>query len=195
MINFHFPKNLIVFAIGFFILSLTACQTEKSPEETSLAFWAAFAKNDIESAKKYCTVTSQGLLSKSPVREKLNQAHFGFGRIVIDAEQATVETLVTWPTNARSSFTTYLIKEDNHWRVDFLHSSSAHSINNIFGGVLKSLNTLGETFSRQIEKQLPLIEKEMESLGNELKQEIDEFGEELEKSFPETQTDPYKDSI
>ena len=42
---------------------------------------------------------------------------------------------------------------------------------------------------------MPKIEKELESLGNELEKQIDEFGDELEKAFPPEQPDKQPNSI
>jgi hypothetical protein len=49
------------------------------------------------------------------------------------------------------------------------------------------LNTLGESINNQLEQQIPLIEKEIEAFGQELKQQLDNFEDELKKSFPKKQ--------
>ena len=118
-------------------------------------------------------------------------------KILIDGNQATIESFVTSPLNKTRTFNTYLVKESKRWKVDYRRSTVQFLGNKIIENVFKSLNSLGETFNRQLEKQLPLIEKEFESFGQELKKGLDDFNDELDKSFPqkEPHTDPYKNSI
>jgi len=197
MINYNLPRGPVALAAGLFLLLLSACQTEKSALETSSIFWSAIAKNDIVSIKKYCTTESQYLLISPQLSSRFDNATFEYGKILIDGNQATIESFVTSPLNKTRTFNTYLVKESKRWKVDYRRSTVQFLGNKIIENVFKSLNSLGETFNRQLEKQLPLIEKEFESFGQELKKGLDDFNDELDKSFPqkEPHTDPYKNSI
>jgi hypothetical protein len=187
-------KSPRVFIFGLFLVfSISACQAVKTPSETTQAFWSAMAKDDLEQAKKFCTSQSKPLLVSSQ-ENKLKNASFSYGKIVIDGNQASVETQLIEPSKKSSIFTTFLIKEDEHWKVDYQRSVNNNS-GDIFKEIIKSLNNLGETFNKQLEQKIPLIEKEIESFGKELKQQIDNIENQLDKSYPQKKKNPYQDTI
>lgn len=189
-------KSPIVLTFGLFLLisiTISACQSEKTPLETAQIFWSAMVKNDLEQAKKYCTSQSRQFLVSSP-QNKLKNAIFSYGKIIIDGNQASVETQIIQPDKKNTSLTTFLVKEDKHWKVDYQRSVKNFS-SNIFREIFKSLNNLGETFNKQLEQQIPLIEKEIELFGQELKQQIDTIENKLNKSSPQKKKNPYQDTI
>ncbi len=192
--NYLNAKTPIACAIGVFIILLltNACESEKTPAQVTEIFWKAMAKNDLSLAKKYCNSASQTVLDIQVTA--FNQATFDLGKIIILDDQATVETLVSPTINKKSTFTTFLIKEDKHWKVDCQQSLKI-LLDNPFKAFFKQLNSLGESLNKQLEQQIPLIEKEINSFGNELKQQIDQFGKELKKAFPPDQTDSYQGTI
>ncbi|MGR9114250.1 MAG: nuclear transport factor 2 family protein [Gammaproteobacteria bacterium] len=174
----------------FLCLMLTGCVTAKSPEQVTLAFWSALSEGDLEKAKSYATEDSRDLVSSSS-RQGLENVSFETGRIIIDGEQATVETMIHAATDSTvpvetSTFLTVLTKTDEQWKIDYRKTQTNLS-GNIFGGFFKSLEKLGEKFNKHLEQQMPKIEKELESLGNELEKQMDEFGDELEQAFPPEQ--------
>lgn len=179
----------------FFILALASCQSPETPDQVALKFWQAMAANDLASAEQYTTSESRPLL-QSP-EQKFQGASFAIGQIVIDNDQARVETEARQANDKTTTFTTFLVKEEQQWRVDYRRTRYSLS-EDIFNGLFDSLKNIGENLNKQLEQQMPEIEKEMESFGQELKKQLDSLGEELEKSFPpppEKKTDPYRDSI
>ncbi|MCK4842805.1 MAG: hypothetical protein KAT04_13145 [Methylococcales bacterium] len=198
-------KNPMHLVIGFLLLfSVTACQFQKTPVETTLAFWSAIAEHDIELAKDYCSASSlQQLSSARPTDFK--SIVFNDGKIVINGNQASVEADIIYSDNRKSSFTTFLVKENEQWKVDYARSSAYFSGSKLFNNIFKSLSDIGESFNEQLEQQVPLIEKEVEQFGEELKQQIpliekkveqfgeklkqqiDDLGNELKKSYPQNQ--------
>jgi hypothetical protein len=157
------------------LLLLNSCQTA-TPEDVTTKFWQSLAQGQLEAAKNHVTVSSQHLVNPqdidthSPI--KINQA-------IINEEIATVETSIT--RNKRPvAFNTILVKEKDEWRVDYQQTQINISMIP-FDGVIKSLENLGNTLGKQLEQQIPAIQKEMESIGGELKNKIDEFGHSLEQ--------------
>ncbi|WP_152555712.1 hypothetical protein [Methylomarinum vadi] len=153
------------------------------------------AANDLTGAEHYTTSESRPLLQSS--EQKFQGASFAIGQIVIDTDQARVETEARQANDKTTTFTTFLVKEEQQWRVDYRRTRYGLS-EDIFNGLFDSLKNIGENLNKQLEQQMPEIEKEMESFGQELKKQLDKLGEELEKSFPpppEKKTDPYQDSI
>jgi hypothetical protein len=188
-------KSPIVFIVGLlFLLSVTACQSTKTAEDITLAFWSAIAENNLELAKKYCSAQSKPLLSSSH-HSNFQNTTLSYGKIVIDGNQATVETLIIPADNNQHSFITFLLKEDNDWKVDYQRSRKNLENSQLFADLFKSLDTLSDAVNKQLEQQLPLIEKGIKSFGQAFKQKIDDLENELKKIFPQKEQDPYQKSI
>lgn len=158
------------------LLFFPGCQTGKSPEEVTTLFWQALAQGQLENARKQVTEHSQHLVNLQDIEK---HSTIKTGEAVIEDSDATVETTIT-RNKKLVTFNTVLLKEQDTWKVDYLQTQMNISMIP-FGDVVKSLQNLGDTFAKQLEKQLPIIQKEMESLGNELKNQIDELGRSLEK--------------
>ena len=133
----------------------------------------------MKNAKKHVTLGSQHLVNLQDI-ETHSTIKIGVAVIQESDADATVETTIT--RNKRQvTFNTVLLKENDTWKVDYLQTQMNISMIP-FGEVAKSLQNLGDAFAKQLEKQLPIIQKEMESLGDELKNQIDELG----RSFGKT---------
>ncbi len=194
MIDCNF-KNPVAYTTGFLLLfSLAACQSIQTPEQTTLAFWSAIASNDLNRAKKHCSTKSQHLLSSSP-DQNLKNLSFNFGKIVIDNDKATVETQIISTTDKMSSFTTFLIKENKLWKVDYQRSSADLAGSRVFKEFFKELNIFGEKINNQLEQQLPLIKKEIESFAEQLNQQIDNFENDFKKPVPQKRQNKYQNTI
>jgi hypothetical protein len=182
---------------GLFVLllMLTGCQTAKTPDEVTAAFWEALIEDKLEIAKAYATPASRDLVKKEP---NLENASVETGQIVINDPAASVETIITLTTNEEAgktlSFNTVLAKEHDQWLVDYrqtLLNISSQPLN----GIIRSLKSLGDIFNKQLEQQLPLIEKQIESFGQELKKQLDEFGRQLEKPSSPDKQSPHPGTI
>lgn len=181
MTNFYL-KNSTALAVGFLsLLTLSACGSKKTPTETTQAFWLEIAENKIDQAKEYCSSQSQ-TISISNIGQ-YQQASFSFGKIIIDGHQATVETRFTPASNKEVSFSTFLINEESAWKIDCKRSTARRSGSNLVNDFFNSLNELGENINKQLEQQLPLIEKEIDTFGEELKQQIDNLNDDLQQSL------------
>jgi len=189
-------KSPIVFTFGLlFLLSVTACQSTKTVEDITLAFWSAIGENNLDLAKKYCSAESKPLLSSSH-HVNFQNTTLSYGKIVIDGDQATVETLIVPSDDGKQhTFITFLLKEDNNWKVDYQRSRKNLENSQLFINLFKSLDTLSDTINKQLEHQLPLIEEGIKSFEQEFKQKIDELGKELKKTFPKKKQNPYQKSI
>jgi hypothetical protein len=182
--GYHSPATMAGLFL-FVLLLISGCQTNKSPEQVTQSFWQALAQGQVENAKKYVTQDSQHLVNPQDIDKfstiKTNAAN-------IDEEDARVETTIT-RNKQIVTFDTVLQKENDAWKVDYLQTQINISMLPL-GDVIKSLQNLGGTFAKQLEKQLPLLQKEMESLGKDLKDQIDQFNRSLEKSIPPGNTKP-----
>lgn len=169
------------------LLILTAgCKPPKAPEEVTAAFWTALGHNQIELAQGLATSDSRRLIYPAD-----DQADVETGRIVINGDHAAVATTLD-RNGERSTFNTELAKEGGEWRVDY-RQTLANLSSAPFSGIFNSLNRLGETFQDQMQEQMPLFEKQLELFGEELQQQLDEFGRYLQDPKKWKKQHPYRD--
>jgi hypothetical protein len=192
--KFYTPQRKSpVLLAGLFcmLLLLSSCQIPQTPEEVTKAFWTALIKGEIDDATRLATQNSRHLVTKDETKEK---ADIRTGQIVINGQTANVETIMT--ENGRTfSFDTVLLKESDAWKVDY--QQTRMNISALpFNGLFNSLEQLGETFNKQLERQMPLFEKQIESFGEQLNRKLDEFGRYLEDPKKWRKEHPYRgDSI
>lgn len=180
----------------FIFLSLLAgCQSPKTPDEVTTAFWEALIDDQLGAAKDYATPASRDLVEREPY---LEEASVQTGQIVINGTDASVETVITTSTTDETdktlTFNTVLAKENNQWLVDY-QQTLINISNQPFSGIIRSLKALGDIFNKQLEQQLPLIEKQLESFGQELERQLDEFGRQLERPAQPDKQSPYPGTI
>lgn len=186
------PSSPALFGLVLLLLFISGCQSN-TPEQVSANFWQAIIDNQLATAQQLSTGNSQAQLQTQPHPEFQN-ATVETGQIIINKTDASVETILLLKTakEQKLSFKTYLIKEQENWKVDY-PLTQQQLVKNPFNQFFKSLEKLGDSFNQQLEKQIPLIEKEVQSLGDKLEQQIEKFSNELDKAKqPKT---PHQDSI
>jgi hypothetical protein len=184
-------KSLAKLAGLFCIMLLfPGCQTGKSPEDVATQFWQFLAQGQLENARKHTTENTQHLVNLQDID---SQSKIDMGESVIEDEGATVETTIS-RNKKRVTFNTVMLKEKDAWKVDYLQTQLNISMLP-FGEVIKGLQNLGGAFAKQLEQQLPQIQKEMESLGNELKKQVDELGRSLGKPGNAGKPQPHPGTI
>lgn len=151
--------------------------------------------NDLATAERYLSEGSKALLASSPGNFS-NINSFETGKVIIDGNIASVETILKSEdtTLKPRAFETALVAENELWRIDYLRTQQ-NMTGTVFNGFFKSLQNLGEKFQQHFEKQLPLLEKEIESFGEQLEKQLEEFGRQLEKKLPSKQPEPEPDTI
>jgi hypothetical protein len=176
------------------LLMLSGCQTVLTPEQVTLAFWEAMAQGNLDSARKHATQETQHLVTK---QQNLEGASLKIGEVVIDGPNATVSTIMTLKkpeSNKDLSFNTVLLKENDLWKVDY-----QQTLNNLsilpFGELFKSLRAIGDAINKELEQQIPLLDQQIKSFGEELIWQLDEFRRNLEKSIPPEKQKPQSDTI
>ena len=146
-----------------------------------MSFWQAIAQGQLEIAKKFATQNSQQQLVPQAINPQQidKNSTITIGAVVGNDLNAVVETTFM-RTNKPITFNTVLLKENDGWKVDYQQTRVNISMVP-FDGIVKSLQGIGDAFTQQLEQSVPIIEKEMESFGNELKKQLDEFGRSLKK--------------
>ena len=178
---------------------LVSCQSSMTPAQVSEQFWQGLVANDITKIKKYSLKDS---FSEQEVPHKIS--NISFGKIVIDGEDAEIETTLQVETEGKLAeilLTTFLQIEDKAWRVNYEKTITALKIKQDVSELVGGIQELAEEFSEELEnsveefkeKALPEIKSKIEQTEQEIREKlpelkdmIDEFLEELEESIKES---------
>ena len=182
-----------------FLLLISSCSEAKTPAEVTRLFWDALINNDIETAQKYTTLPSQQQVKIDPDLN-INNTVLKIGEIRINDQQATVQTLFVYQKPEAKdqkpdlNINTYLLKDNGMWKVDFQKTTRLLP-GKAFRDLMQSLQNLTQSYIKKLEEQAPLIEEKIESLNEQLIEEIEELNRKLEKPESTEKPSPSTKSI
>lgn len=190
---------LLLLSLCGFLLS---CQSATSPEDVSKKFWQAVQQQDIEQIKKYSLEDSYSQMTDFGLLAGVED--FSLGKIIIDGDNADIETKVTINTDTKQnvlSISTHLLKQEDNWLVDYESTIAPIMTNKDMAELMGGIEELTDEFTKEVEgsveefknKAVPEIKSKLEQAEQELKEQlpeikkkIDEFLKDLEKSIQET---------
>lgn len=180
--------------ISILSLTLSACSGEKTPQQVHQSFWDAVISNDTSSVVEYSTLSnaeSYNAFSKNWQNHQLQS-----GKVIIDNKQARIETtlsLADAKPQQSLQFTTYLIRQNESWLVDYQKTEKAmqpNAVSQLFG----KLEKFSEKLSEQLDDSSEEISSELDQMGEQLKDYSDELTEQASESM-EKFGEQIKDSI
>ncbi|MEQ8426339.1 MAG: hypothetical protein RLT87_07545 [Gammaproteobacteria bacterium] len=176
---------------------LTACQHKASPETIATTFWKAAVNNNSLIMKRLTSVNTYTQQNDFALLHKTT--NFKLGKIVIDANRAKIETTLYFDEPDKPvALTTYLLKEEDKWLIDYQRSVAFLNMNREMTEIMDDIEALARQFADQVEgsveqfrqKALPEIrskidkaEQQLKKKLPELKQQVDQFLDELERSI------------
>lgn len=189
-------RHLPVFVIATILAVLSGCSGPESPQGVTQAFWGAAVKGDADDVADYSTLVS------AEDYDGFSREWEGYvptwGKVVIDGDEASVVSRfsgVEYSEHRRRSFTTYLVRQDGEWLVDY--ERTAMSINGgMFGDLLKKFEFFSRDFSRQfdqstaeagtqMEQMLEELESAGQSLGEQANEVLEKYSDELRRTMEE----------
>lgn len=182
------------FSIFMLALTLSACVGEKTPQEVHQAFWAAVISNDTAAVLEYSTLSNPADYNAFGGNWKNNQLQTG--KVIIDNTRARIETtlsLTGGATQQPRTFTTYLIKQNENWLVDYPKTHKAmqpNAVSQLFG----KLEQFGDKLSEELENSSGDLNQELEQMGDQLKDYSEELSEQASESI-EQLGNQFKESI
>ncbi len=199
----HFPKFLSLISLLAAILVLQGCEGQSSPDEVAKDFWDAVVSNDTANISQHVakkTLEDPGLLSN---KDKTLTA-VEIGTVTTHESSAEVETVLIGNSDGkdvRLPVTTYLVLEDDAWKVHGQQSVNAlvsASMNLMMNDLTGNISGLGQALSDSLSggfqefinafnKEAPKIQKELEKLADEEKTR--DIGQKLGKLFSEGLSD------
>jgi len=160
---------------------LTGCFGPKSPDEVTLEFWRAVITHNTEDVVEYSTLIKQS--SYNAFNRKWDSYQAVTGRVMIDANKAEVETRLSQASNTNvyvQKITTYLIKRDNKWTVDYARTAKSLE-GDVFSQFFGQLDQLGKELSSTLDESSKKFKVEMQRLEGELKRFAESSSNEVNK--------------
>jgi methyl-accepting chemotaxis protein len=156
---------------------LTACGGPQSPQEVSRAFWLAVVEQDAGEANEYSTLIEDA--GFDGYQRDWQGVEVEWGRVVIDGNQATVDTTFQGLSGRERPLetTTYLVQKDEQWLVDYYRTGEALNDGPLWGDVVSQLEALGKDLQSQLTRHSNDLAREFEALREELSQQASEAGE------------------
>lgn len=152
----------------FIAIALTGCFGPKSPQDVAQVFWKAVITKNVDDVIEYSTLLDAK--SYNAFDKKWVGYQSVIGKIVIDGNQAQIETTLSQINNADNNhrtINTYLVKQNEQWKVDYVRTAESFN-NDVLGSLMGGLNILGKQLSDVLEDSSNKFSKEMQRLENEL---------------------------
>lgn len=168
--------KLLAALIGAAVL-LSACGGAESPEQVSKAFWQAVIEQDAGEANEYSTLIEDAAFDG--YQRQWQGVDIEWGRVVIDGQQATVATTIKGLPERDRPFetTTYLVKKDGQWLVDYFRTGEALNNGPLWSGVMNQLEALGKDLQTELTLYSDDLAREFDALNEELRQQAADAGE------------------
>jgi len=192
------PHSLCKFTgLVALLAMLAACQGPATPEQVASEFWQAWQHGDVDKARSYCSSATAAALA--PVPEALQTAQVRFDRQVIEGNDASLDTIVTFPAppGAASApeerrVTTYLVRESDRWMVEAARTQQALAPDASVESLARRIEQLGQELAKgveeagkEIDKKAPELQRQLEELGAQTQKQIGDAIEELRRKLDE----------
>jgi DNA-directed RNA polymerase subunit L len=177
-------NHIYIITLLFIFSSLLSCQSSMTPLQVSEKFWSGIQKKNISLITIY-SISDSGY-SADDIKQLPDVNAITFGKIIIDADIAEIQTQVTITSNDKTvdiPLKTYLEREDDVWRVNYKQSVLLLKTNQgmieLLGGVQELTEELAEEIEESVEefkeKTMPEIESQLEQAEETLRDKIPEF--------------------
>ncbi|WP_150910990.1 hypothetical protein [Marinobacter halotolerans] len=182
-----------VVVVAALAVLFAGCSRPESPQQVAAEFWQAVTEGDAGAVTDLSTLTDAG--SFNGFGSNWAGTLPDFGRIVIDADQATIVTRVTTENGAaaeRRELLTHLVRINDQWLVDYQSTRDAVMDRPALSGLMNDIERLGQQLdqavgetSDKLSKQVDEMAKEFrtysEETGQKAEEALDDFGKSLEE--------------
>ena len=170
---------------------LTACLGPTSPQQVTAAFWQATLSGDPQAAADYSTLSDSHRFDAFGLDWSGYQA--SWGRIVIDGDTASVESSFTAADKEKRHFTTYLVKQQGTWLVDYSHTAKSVK-GGLIGQLLDSISQLGNDLADRFTQSANDASDRLDALIHQLQQRSQTLDQQPHRAL-QSYTDQLRDNI
>lgn len=173
-------------------LLITGCSGPETPEEVSQAFWQSVIDGNASDANGYSTLVNDAAFDS--FERDWQGVDIQWGRVVIDGNEASVDTVIEGLEGNSEALeaTTYLVKKDDEWLVDYYRTGDALDQQPLFGNMLGKLEQLGQDLQARWARESDQMAVDIERMTQELEQQaqqanerfsilLEQYGEQLEQ--------------
>jgi hypothetical protein len=168
------------------------CTRPESPQQVAAEFWQAVSEGDAGAATDLSTLTDAGSFDGFGLDWAGTLPDFG--RVVIDADQATIVTRVTTENGApveRRELLTHLVRINDQWLVDYQSTREAVMDRPALSGLMNDIDRLGQQLdqavgetsdklSNQVDQMAEKFRTYSEETGQKAEEALEDFGKSLE---------------
>lgn len=179
-------RRLILVAMATLSVVFAGCTRPETPQQVATEFWQAMAEGNSEDAVELSTLTDTSAVAGLD-RDWLNILP-DFGRVVIDADQATIVTYLPAGVGEKSAaeddrheITTYLVRIDDQWLVDYQRTYEAVTEPAPLSELKNEISKLREQFDGIVGRSREQISERMDQLAEEFENYSDETGKKAEE--------------
>lgn len=167
---------ITVVALAALIVVFAGCSKPDTPQQVTAEFWQALTQGDAGQAVDLSTLSDPAAFDGFNLNDLKTLPDFG--RIVIDADKATIVTRVPaseGATGERRELVTHLVRIDDQWLVDYQTTRDAIIERPALSGLMSDI----DRFSRQLDETVG-------ETSDKLSQRVDEMAEEFRTYSQET---------
>ncbi len=162
---------------------LSACFSPDAPTDVSDRFWQALIAGDSKNAARYSTLVSEAAFDG--FSQNWSGVTVTQGRTVIDGSTSQVTTHINNLSgpNRQREVTTYLIKQNEEWGVDYYATQDAFNDQPIVDRLIDSFSGLSERLKSELSQHSNEAAKELDRIGEELSRKARELNQQWEPAI------------
>lgn len=179
------------------ILALTGCGGPETPQEVTREFWSAVLEGDAGTAAELSTLVDESGFDGYSL--DWNGAEVSWGRVTVEDQEAQIGTLFSALPEMKGDeleTTTYLVRINDQWQVDYHRTGDAISTAVRIGGLMGSLRDFGDSLrsrladeSDRANQELDRLIDDFSTLSKEAQEDMsalfEQYGDSLEKRMEE----------
>lgn len=173
-----------VIAMSLLTLTVVGCSRPETPQETAAAFWQAMVDNDAGEVADLSTLS--GTSGYDRYARTWTDTAPTLGRVVIDQDQATVVTKLPAGAEANDkpmTITTYLVRQDGNWLVDYKRTGEAVMHPSPLSGLIGQLSELGDRITASFDRSSDDLSRQMSEFSREFEAFSDQAGRQAEQTI------------
>jgi hypothetical protein len=175
---------LAVVALAALVTVIAGCSKPETPEQVAREFWQALAEGDAGQAVDFSTLTDPEAFDRFNLNDLKTLPDFG--RIVIDADQATIVTRIPAPEGAsgeRRELVTHLVRIDDQWLVDYQDTRDAITERPALSGLMSDLDRFSKQLDESVGETSGKLSKRVDEMAEEFRTYSEETGQKAEDAL------------
>ncbi|MDI9244355.1 hypothetical protein [Marinobacter sp. CHS3-4] len=177
---------LTLILLATVLVVVAGCTRPDTPKEVATEFWQALAEGETGEAIDLSTLTDANAFDGFD-RDWLGVLP-DFGRVVIEADEATVVTRVpveNGEAGERQEVVTYLVQIQDQWFVDYQRTHESVTNPSAFSGLMGEISRLGDKISQAFGRSSGDLSKQMDDMARQFEAYSDAAGQKAEKAMDE----------